>query len=100
MQIIIKNSRLVGHKMSISKLKLSLQRSILCFLAVILFSFNGFSGTRDSIAKRKIYHVNHYVAGSIIAVGMGLDVFQQSPAYYIKRLLHLMKLLGQYSGQI
>ncbi|MCK9423675.1 MAG: phosphatase PAP2 family protein [Bacteroidales bacterium] len=53
-------------------------RNISCFLAALIISINAFCDPGDSTVKTKRikrYHVNYYVTGSIIAVGMVGDLF-------------------------
>ncbi|MCX6305962.1 MAG: phosphatase PAP2 family protein [Bacteroidetes bacterium] len=54
-------------------------RKIFCLLILLAFSGNTFSQPADSVVKPKVktkrYHVNYYVTGSIIAVGMASDYF-------------------------
>ena len=54
-------------------------KSICCFFTMLVFSFNTFSQSADSVVKTKIrtkiYHVNYFVTGAIIGVGMVGDYF-------------------------
>jgi membrane-associated phospholipid phosphatase len=54
-------------------------RRILCLLAFLVFSASVYSQSADSAAapkaRTKIYHVNYWVTGSIIGVGMASDYF-------------------------
>ena len=54
-------------------------RNLLCLIAGMFFFLNTFGQATDSIAKlkehRKVYRVNYFVEGAIIAVGMTGDLF-------------------------
>lgn len=49
-----------------------------CLIAAMLLSFTAISGPADTLIKpivnKKIYHVNYFVEGAIIAVGMAGDI--------------------------
>jgi hypothetical protein len=65
-------------------------KNILCLLTVLVLSINGFCSSSDSLArtndtlvkpvkhikpeKLKVYHVNYYVEGAVILVGMAGDI--------------------------
>lgn len=50
-------------------------RILCCFLAFLIFSVHTFCSSADSTINTKIYHVNYWVTGSIIVVGMASDYF-------------------------
>jgi len=64
---------------------LNIMRKLSCFLAVLIFSFSALCQSTDSIVKIKeapvkpvkikVYRVNYFVSGAIIAVGMTGDLF-------------------------
>jgi len=54
-------------------------RNFCCLLAALILSANAFCNTADSVTKTKgrgkVYHINYFVEGSIIVVGMVGDLF-------------------------
>jgi hypothetical protein len=54
-------------------------KNLCCFIAALMFCINVFSLPADSVKKEtkriKRYHVNYWVTGSIIGVGMVGDIF-------------------------
>ena len=54
-------------------------KNIICFLAALFFCVNVFCQSTDSTVKKPVrikrYHVNYWVTGSIITVGMVSDYF-------------------------
>jgi membrane-associated phospholipid phosphatase len=61
------------------KVKLLVMKNILCFFGALLFCVNGYCQSADSTLKKPVrikrYHVNYWVTGSIITVGMVSDYF-------------------------
>jgi hypothetical protein len=74
-------------------------RILTCILAFTLFSFSGYSQPADTLAKitdtpikpakLKVYRVNYFVSGAIIAVGMAGDIIA------IPRLKHKASLTDE-----
>ena len=55
------------------------KKNIICALSALLLCFNAFGIPADSLVmtklKPKVYHINYFVEGAIIAVGMAGDLF-------------------------
>jgi|WetSurMetagenome_2_1015567.scaffolds.fasta_scaffold07157_4 membrane-associated phospholipid phosphatase len=50
-------------------------KTIIAVIAALLMGSNSYCSQPDSVVRKKIYHVNYYVTGSIIAVGAVSDIF-------------------------